>query len=88
MDRAQIDDQIDRLRTEHPERAEFVAAVQSFSQTLDPEARRILGEALLQREPETGGFDVLNRRLEQGGWIRRTMRKIEESERRDRLRRD
>jgi hypothetical protein len=88
MDRAQIDDQIDRLRREHPERAEFVAAVQAFSQTLDPEARRLLGEALLQREPETGGFDVLNRRLEQGGWIRRTMRKIEESERRDRLRRD
>lgn len=78
MDRAQIDEHIDRLRAEYPARDEFVAAVRGFAETLDPEGRRLLGEALLEREPETGGFDVLSRRLEEGGWLRRTMRKAEE----------
>jgi hypothetical protein len=78
MDRARIDEEIDRLRAEHAGRDEFVAAVRAFGETLDPETRELLGQALLEREPETGGFDVLNRRLEEGGWIRRTMRKAEE----------
>jgi hypothetical protein len=82
MDRVRIDEQIDRLRAENPGRDEFVAAVRAFGETLDPETREVLGQALLEREPETGGFDVLNRRLEEGGWMQRTMRKAEQRARR------
>jgi hypothetical protein len=39
---------------------------------------------LLDRKPETGGFDVITDRLERGGWMKRTMRKIEDSERKRR----
>ena len=81
MDRAEIDEHIDRLRDEHPAREEFVAAVRGFAETLASAERKLLGEALLDREPETGGFDVLNRRLEEGGWVRRTMRRAEERRR-------
>ena len=85
MQRDQIERRVDELRAEHPGREEFIAAVREFGQELDPEARKTLGQVLLDRQPETGGFDVLNQRLEEGGWMKRTMRKIEERERPDRL---
>ena len=84
MERDQIERRVDELRAEHPGREEFIAAVREFGQGLDPEARKTLGQVLLDRQPETGGFDVLNKRFEEGGWMKRTMRKIEERERADR----
>jgi hypothetical protein len=84
MQRDQIERRVDELRAEQPGREEFIAAVREFGQGLDPEARKTLGQVLLDRQPETGGFDVLNKRLEEGGWMKRTMRKIEERERADR----
>jgi hypothetical protein len=85
MERHQIELRVDELRAEHPGRDEFIAAVREFGQELDPDSRKTLGQVLLDRRPETGGFDVLNKRLEEGGWMKRTMRKIEERERADRL---
>ena len=85
MQRDQIERRVDELRAEHPGREEFIAALREFGQELDPEARKTLGQVLLDRQPETGGFDVLNKRLEEGGWMKRTMRRIEERERADRL---
>jgi hypothetical protein len=81
MEREQIERRVDELRAEHPGREEFIAAVGEFGQELGPDARKTLGRVLLDRQPETGGFDVLNKRLEEGGWMKRTMRKIEERER-------
>jgi hypothetical protein len=85
MQRDQIERRVDELRIEHAGRDEFIAAVREFGQGLDPDSRKTLGQVLLDRQPETGGFDVLNKRLEEGGWIKRTMRRIEERERVDRL---
>jgi hypothetical protein len=82
MDRDELDRRIDVLRAENAGRDDFIAAVRVFAATLDPESRELLGQALLAREPETGGFDVLSRRLEEGGWFQRTRRKIEPRERR------
>jgi hypothetical protein len=85
MERDQIALRVDELRAEHPGREEFIAAVREFGQELDPDSRKTLGQVLLDRQPERGGFDVLNQRLEEGGWMKRTMRKIEERERPDRI---
>jgi hypothetical protein len=85
MERDQIALRVNELRAEHPGREEFIAAVREFGQELDPDSRKTLGQVLLDRQSETGGFDVLNQRLEEGGWMKRTMRKIEERERPDRL---
>jgi len=85
MQRDQIERRVDELRAEHRGRDEFIAAVRDFGQELDPAARKTLGQVLLDRQPETGGFDVLNKRLEEGGWMKRTMRRIEDRERADRL---
>jgi hypothetical protein len=78
MQRDQIERCVDDLRAEHPGRDEFIAAVREFGEELDPEARKTLGQVLLDRQPETGGFDVLNKRLEEGGWMKRTMRTIDD----------
>jgi hypothetical protein len=80
MERYELERRVEALREEHPGREEFVAAVRELGDSLDEESRQILGQVLLERQPETGGFDVLNKRLEEGGWIKRTMRKVEESE--------
>jgi hypothetical protein len=85
MKREQIELRVDELRAEHPGRDAFIAAVREFGLELDPDSRTTLGQVLLDRQPETGGFDVLNKRLEEGGWMKRTMRRIEERERADRL---
>ena len=81
MEREQIERRVNELRARHSGREEFIAAVREFGEELDPDARKVLGQVLLDRQPETGGFDVLNQRLEEGGWMKRTMRKIEERER-------
>ena len=86
MDRDELERRVDDLREEHPERKGFVAAVKELAESLDEPSRETLGQVLLDRRPETGGFDVLNQRLEEGGWLKRTMRKVEESENRTRER--
>jgi hypothetical protein len=80
MERYELERRVEALREERPGRDEFVAAVKELGDSLDEESRQILGQVLLERQPETGGFDVLNQRLEEGGWIKRTMRKVEEAE--------
>ena len=80
MEREAIENRVDELRAAHPGRKEFVEAVQQFSQTLGDEERELLGQVLLERKPETGGFDVVERRMHEGGWFRRTMRRMETRE--------
>jgi hypothetical protein len=83
LDREAIEARVDELRTAHPGRAEFIEAVQEFSKTLDPDDRQVLGDVLLRRKSEAaGGFEVLERRAQEGGWIRRTMRKADFPDRR------
>ena len=77
MEQAEIEARVDQLRARHEGRSEFVAAIREFADTLDDDEREILGRVLLERQPTTGGYDVLNQRLEQGGWLQRTMRKVE-----------
>lgn len=84
LNRPEIEARVDELRAEHPGREEFLAAIRAFNDTLHPEAQKTLGKVLLDRKPETGGFDVITNRLERGGWMKRTMRKIEDSERKHR----
>jgi hypothetical protein len=81
MERYELERRVEELREEHPGREKFVAAVKELSDSLDEESRQILGQVLLDRQPETGGFDVLNRRLEEGGWIKRSLGRMEERER-------
>ena len=80
MEREALEARVDELRAAHPGRKEFVEAVQEFSRTLGDEDRELLGQVLLERKPETAGFDVLERRMHEGGWFRRTMRKMETRE--------
>jgi hypothetical protein len=79
VDREAIESRVDELREANPGRTEFIAAIKEFGETLTPEGREVLGQVLLERQPETGGFDALERRIEEGGWFRRTGKKIEES---------
>jgi hypothetical protein len=81
VEQDEIEACVDELRARHEGRDEFVAAIGDFARTLDDEDRKVLGRVLLERQPDTGGFDVLNRRLEEGGWLQRTMRKIEKQQR-------
>jgi hypothetical protein len=81
VDREAIETRVDELRETHPAREDFVRAIKEFNETLDVEDREVLGRVLLGK-PSTGGFEVLDRRREEGGWIRRTMRKAEQHERR------
>jgi hypothetical protein len=81
MDRYELERRVEDLREQHPEREEFVAAVKELSESLDEESREILGQVLLDRQPETGGFDVLNKRLEEGGWVKRSLGRMAERER-------
>jgi hypothetical protein len=79
VDREAIERRVDELREANPGRTEFVAAIKEFGESLAAEDREVLGQVLLDRKPETGGFDALERRIAEGGWLRRTGRKIEES---------
>ena len=86
MDRSEIEARVDQLRAQHPGRDQFVAAVGELAESLDADGREVLGRVLLERQPETGGFDVISQRIERGGWMKRTMRKVEDSERKYRER--
>jgi hypothetical protein len=86
VDRSEIEARVDQLRAQHPGRDEFVAAIGELAESLDADGREVLGRVLLERQPETGGFDVISQRIERGGWMKRTMRKVEDSERKYRER--
>ena len=77
MDREAIDARVDELRRDHPEREDFIGAVREFAETLAPGEREVLGRALLER-PSTGGFDAITERVERGGWLKRSFKKLED----------
>jgi hypothetical protein len=82
VDREAMEVHVDDLRAAHAGRDEFVDAVREFSETLDPEERELLGIVLLSRKPETGGgFDVLEQRVEEGGWLKRSFGRMADRER-------
>jgi hypothetical protein len=82
VDRELLEARVDELRAAHPGRQDFIAAVKEFGETLDAEERELLGIVLLSRKPETGGgFDVLEQRVEQGGWIKRSLGRMADKER-------
>jgi hypothetical protein len=88
VDREAIEARVDELRAAYPGRDEFVDAVREFSETLDAEERQLLGVVLLSRKPETGGgFHVLEQRVEEGGWIKRSLGRMAERERKIREKR-
>jgi hypothetical protein len=84
--RRDLEERVNVLR-ERYDGNEFATAIAEFSEELDPEEQEDLREILLERSREHGRHNpALDQRLEQGGWFRRTMGKIEEAERRQRER--
>ena len=83
--KARIAQRVDELKREHDGNA-FVSAIQAFNDEMSPDERETLHTVLLERAQETGGLDAVERRRYEGGWLRRQMRKIDESL--DRRRRD
>ena len=81
MERETIEAVVDLLREENPERENFLAAIRTYADTLDEEQRQVLGEVLLEKSEPTGGFDEITRRREQGGWIKRSLGRMAERER-------
>jgi len=84
--RQDIEDRVNVLRERHDGEA-FAAAVAEFSKELTPEEQEDLREILLERSKDYAASNLaLDQRLERGGWLRRTLSKIEESEHRQRER--
>jgi hypothetical protein len=82
VNREAMEVRVDELRAAHPGRDEFVNAVRAFSETLDADEREVLGSVLLSRKPESGGgFEVLEQRVEEGGWFKRSLGRMAERER-------
>jgi hypothetical protein len=82
VDREAMEVRVDELRAAHPGRDEFVTAVRAFSETLDADEREVLGSVLLSKKPESGGgFEVLEQRVEEGGWFKRSLGRMAERER-------
>jgi hypothetical protein len=66
--RAQLSTQLDVLAAEH-EGGAFIAAVEQFASELGDEDRALLGQVLLERADERGGFDYgLMRRIDEPRW--------------------
>lgn len=66
--RRQLAERVDELASEHEGRA-FVDAVEAFAGELGEEERAVLGEVLLERADERGGFDYgLMRRITEPRW--------------------
>lgn len=84
--RQDLQDRVSVLR-ERYDGEEFAAAVAEFSERLGPDEQADLREILLERMKDHARKNpALDRRLEQGGWLRRTLARLEESERRQRER--
>ncbi len=77
--RREIEDRVAVLR-ERYEGEEFAAAVERFSrEELDAAGRAQLGEILLERAGEQARSNpALRRRMHEGGWFRRTFRRLEQ----------
>jgi hypothetical protein len=81
-----LEDRVNVLR-ERYDGEEFAAAVAEFSAELEPEEQDDLRTILLERMKEHAERNpALDQRLAQGGWFRRTLARIEDSERRERER--
>jgi hypothetical protein len=66
--RTQLSAELDRLAASHEGR-EFVAAVERLAAELDEPERELLGELLLERADQRGGFDYgLLRRIDEPRW--------------------
>ncbi|HEX5469110.1 MAG TPA: hypothetical protein VFW80_08685 [Gaiellaceae bacterium] len=84
--RRELEDRVNVLR-ERYDGEEFAAAVAEFSEELGPEEQEDLREILLQRSKQYArGNAAIDQRIAEGGWFRRTLGKLEESERRQRER--
>jgi hypothetical protein len=84
--RRDLEDRVNVLR-ERYDGEEFAAAVAEFSAELEPEEQDDLRKILLERMKEHAERNpALDQRLAQGGWLRRTLGRIEDSERRQRER--
>jgi hypothetical protein len=77
--RRQIEERVDVLR-ERYEGEEFAAAVERFGrEELDAAGRGELGEILLERAGEHARSNpALRRRMDEGGWLRRTFRRLDQ----------
>jgi hypothetical protein len=77
LSRRELEEQVDVLR-EHHDGEEFAAAVERFAADLDEGEREKLKEILLVRMREYAKRNpALDERLEQGGFLRRTFRKLD-----------
>jgi hypothetical protein len=66
--RRQLSEHLDALAAEH-EGPAFVEAIERFAAELRDEERELLGEVLLERADERGGFDYgLIRRIDEPRW--------------------
>jgi hypothetical protein len=66
--RRQLSEQVDALAADH-EGGEFVEATERLALELSEEERELLGEVLLERADERGGFDYgLIRRVDERRW--------------------
>jgi hypothetical protein len=66
--RRQLAERVDQLAAEHEGRA-FVDAVDGFAAELGESDRAVLGQVLLERADERGGFDyALFRRIDEPRW--------------------
>jgi len=82
-----LEDRVSVLR-ERYDGEEFAAAIADFSEELGPEELADLREILLERMNDHARRNpALDQRLTQGGWLRRTLGKLEDAERRERERR-
>jgi hypothetical protein len=81
VERETIEAQVDLLRAENPEREGFLAAIRVYSDTLGEEQRKVLGEVLLEKSEPTGGFDEITKRREEGGWLKRSVGRMAERDR-------
>jgi hypothetical protein len=83
-----LEDRVSVLR-ERYDGEEFAAAIADFSEELGPEELADLREILLERMNDHARRNpALDQRLTQGGWLRRTLGKLEDAERRERERRE
>jgi hypothetical protein len=81
VERETIEAEVDFLRAENPEREGFLAAIRAYSDTLGEEQRKVLGEVLLEKSEPTGGFDEITKRREEGGWLKRSVGRMAERDR-------
>jgi hypothetical protein len=75
--RRDIEEQVDILR-EHHDGRDFADAVERFAVALDDEERAYLKEVLLERMGAHARRQAaLDQELTQGGFVRRTMRRLD-----------